>query len=341
MTQLYGSQRLVLKAIRDLPANAAGFVTDKQIAHHTRIKLEAVKDWVETLEKAGFVEVARTTEGISALLTAEGRLALNESLLRSGKSNGGETPEVTKETVGTRKILFPSLVLIVLLSLVALVIAVVLRQQSKQSTSVPPEKGGRLDISDIAFVEEGSDRPTLDVKLTNVGQGPVFLKRVRVNVIKTWPLSELPHAVVSVVPVEKTYPVQLHVSDRPYSVDLDVSHGYKPNDFGRFRIRLDGTDLESPDTIYLLNLDLIANGYDAVFGTKNLMYLSRNGNEPTERLLELPDASRLATAGVSREDVQRVVIENRRLVREAGGLQAEKSPSLLNLIEKVGSMSVP
>jgi hypothetical protein len=154
-------------------------------------------------------------------------------------------------------------------------------------------------------------------------------------------LSELPHVYVSVVPVEEHYRVQLHVSDRPYSVDLDVSHGYQPGEFGRFRIELGEKNLDSPDTIYLLNLDLIVNGNDAVFRTKDLMYLSRNVSEPTERLLEVPNTIGFGTAGVSHEEVQKVVSENRRLVREAASYPAVKSPSLLNLIEKVGMTGAP
>src|SRR5262249_41372205 len=54
----------------------AGFVTDIQVAQRTNIALEDVRDWIETLEGEGYVEVARTTAGLSASITAKGRLQL-------------------------------------------------------------------------------------------------------------------------------------------------------------------------------------------------------------------------------------------------------------------------
>lgn len=59
MAKLIGAQRMVLQAILDLPKNAAGYVTDSQIAQSTQITIADLRDWIETLESEGFVEVAR------------------------------------------------------------------------------------------------------------------------------------------------------------------------------------------------------------------------------------------------------------------------------------------
>ncbi len=76
MARLIGGQRLVLQAILNLPKDDAGYVTDTQVAQNTQIALKDVRDWIETLEGQGFVEVVRATDGLRALITAEGRLAL-------------------------------------------------------------------------------------------------------------------------------------------------------------------------------------------------------------------------------------------------------------------------
>jgi hypothetical protein len=50
MAKLFGAQRLVLQAIQDSPKDAAGFVTDTQVAHSTKIAVKDVSNWIETLE---------------------------------------------------------------------------------------------------------------------------------------------------------------------------------------------------------------------------------------------------------------------------------------------------
>jgi hypothetical protein len=84
--RLIGAQRMVLQAIVDLPADPAGFVTDSQIAQKSRITAGDVRDWIETLEGEGYVNVARTTGGLSASITANGKLVLRQYQPFSPKS---------------------------------------------------------------------------------------------------------------------------------------------------------------------------------------------------------------------------------------------------------------
>ena len=65
MAKLFGAQRLVLQAIQVLTEDAAGFVADAQVAQGTNIALKDVRDWIETLEGEGHVEVARTEVGLA------------------------------------------------------------------------------------------------------------------------------------------------------------------------------------------------------------------------------------------------------------------------------------
>ncbi len=78
MARLIGAQRMVLQAIIDLPADPADFVTDSQVAQKTQIATGDVRDWIETLEGEGYVNVARTSNGLSASITAQGKLILKQ-----------------------------------------------------------------------------------------------------------------------------------------------------------------------------------------------------------------------------------------------------------------------
>jgi hypothetical protein len=78
VSKLYGGQRPVLQAIRQLAWGSNEFITDDQIAKETRIPAGDVRDWIETLEGDGYVDLVRTTDGQSAAITAKGRLALSQ-----------------------------------------------------------------------------------------------------------------------------------------------------------------------------------------------------------------------------------------------------------------------
>ena len=49
---------------------------DARLASATKMIVEDVRDWLETLEGKGFVERARGTAGFSAYVTAKGKQAL-------------------------------------------------------------------------------------------------------------------------------------------------------------------------------------------------------------------------------------------------------------------------
>ena len=107
MARLYGAQRLVLQAIQDAQGETSAFIEDTKIAQDTRIALRNMRDWVETLEGEGYVEIARTQMGLSASITARGRLALGQfraspnRLDSPGQGLGDARPYNTKaEAVG-------------------------------------------------------------------------------------------------------------------------------------------------------------------------------------------------------------------------------------------------
>ena len=78
MAKLRGTQPMVLQAMLDGSGDMQSFVEDSQIARTTRIALVDVRDWLETLRDDEYVEIARTEAGLSAMITAKGRLELRQ-----------------------------------------------------------------------------------------------------------------------------------------------------------------------------------------------------------------------------------------------------------------------
>src|SRR5271157_399858 len=74
--KLEGGERLVLKSLAVLQGLSTGYVDDARLAAATKMIVDDVRDWLETLEGKGFVERARLTEGFSAYVTAKGKQAL-------------------------------------------------------------------------------------------------------------------------------------------------------------------------------------------------------------------------------------------------------------------------
>ena len=74
--KLEGSERLVLKILRDLQGDSTDYVDDAHLAFGTKMSVDDVRDWLEILEGKDFVERARGTAGFSAYLTAKGKQAL-------------------------------------------------------------------------------------------------------------------------------------------------------------------------------------------------------------------------------------------------------------------------
>ncbi len=99
MAALFGAQRIVLQAILDLPKDISGFVTDKQVTQSTQIALGDVRNWLETLEDGKYINVARTMAGLSASITANGRLALEQ--YRSFPSTPSSPTATTSTTSST------------------------------------------------------------------------------------------------------------------------------------------------------------------------------------------------------------------------------------------------
>ena len=76
MARLFDAQRMVLQAIQDAQGDSQSFIEDTRICQATKISLRDMRDWLLTLDNDEYVDLALTESGMSASVTAKGRLAL-------------------------------------------------------------------------------------------------------------------------------------------------------------------------------------------------------------------------------------------------------------------------
>ena len=76
MARLFDAQRLVLQSIQDAQGESQSFIEDTRICQATKISLRDMRDWLLTLDNDEYVDLALTESGMSASVTAKGRLAL-------------------------------------------------------------------------------------------------------------------------------------------------------------------------------------------------------------------------------------------------------------------------
>ena len=76
MARIFGTQRMVLQAIQDAQGDSQSFIEDIRIAQATKIWLRDMRDWFLTLDNDELVDLALTENGMSASVTAKGRLTL-------------------------------------------------------------------------------------------------------------------------------------------------------------------------------------------------------------------------------------------------------------------------
>ena len=95
-----GGERLVLKDLLDLQGDSGENVEDFRVAAVTKMGVQDVRDWLETLEGKGFVERTRLTDGFSAYVTAKGKQALRLTEPISTPKPAGDGAPVTSEPSG-------------------------------------------------------------------------------------------------------------------------------------------------------------------------------------------------------------------------------------------------
>jgi DNA-binding MarR family transcriptional regulator len=85
---------MILQALMQQPNDSPGYASESELRERTRISRSDLKDWLETLEGEGLVDVAKTEAGYAASITSKGRLIVG--------SYGPTTPSaVSDSSAGT------------------------------------------------------------------------------------------------------------------------------------------------------------------------------------------------------------------------------------------------
>ena len=98
--ELEGGERIVLKTLLDLQGDTGDYVDDARLAAASKMFVQDVRDWLETLGGKGFVERTRGIDGFSAYVTAKGKQALRLTEPISVKKTAGDGAPVTVATPG-------------------------------------------------------------------------------------------------------------------------------------------------------------------------------------------------------------------------------------------------
>ncbi|MGA2700074.1 MAG: hypothetical protein ABSH35_03120 [Isosphaeraceae bacterium] len=195
-----------------------------------------------------------------------------------------------------------------------------------------------IDIALASFIDyEGDVRaPRLDLKLTNMGARPAFITQVKVNVKRTWRLRDLPQVPGVIVPPGHNYVVKLKPREGPYQETKGLSEGLGKDEFGRFSLQFEEDPWAASNTIYLAQVELIANSDEATYKTKDLLFLitMRGCSFPSEQQLqEIIAGAKSLSQNVDMAAINEALTENKRIILEADKIQAVKNTALLKLIE--------
>jgi len=88
MAKFYGAQRMVLQAILDAQGDTTNYIEDSRLVQNTRLILGDLRNWLETLEGDEYINLARTEAGLSASITAKGRVTLAQTRPFSSQPTG-------------------------------------------------------------------------------------------------------------------------------------------------------------------------------------------------------------------------------------------------------------
>ena len=208
------------------------------------------------------------------------------------------------------------------------------RAEPPVSSAKPSED---IDIVDVGFAAHPGEAraPRLDIKLANRGASPAFIKNVKITVKRTWQLPSYTTVGV-VVPPSHEYVAHLKPTGAPYDVSLPVSHGLKPDEMDRFTIQLEETSWPTSNTIYQVDVEIVANGSNVTYRKQDLLFLVTQAGTAFPRrsdVEEMARAQRSLGRKVDPADIERTYVAAKVMITEASRVQGIKSQALQNLIQ--------
>lgn len=116
---------------------------------------------------------------------------------------------------------------------------------------------------------------TIDLKLRNTGSEVAYIKSARLHVKKKWKI--VPDSGGHFVKVDPTETYQLNIyseKEAPYTIEVPLSQGIKPNDIDRFRLSLyhhqPGNDNNT--YVYLADLELVMDEDNATVKKPDILF---------------------------------------------------------------------
>lgn len=116
---------------------------------------------------------------------------------------------------------------------------------------------------------------TIDVKLRNTGSEVAYIKKARLHVKRSWKI--VPDTSSSFMKVEPTETYQVNIDsekEAPYTIEIPVSQGIKPNDFDRFQLSLyhKQPDSDNNTYVYLTDIELVMDENNAIVKKPNILF---------------------------------------------------------------------
>lgn len=174
-------------------------------------------------------------------------------------------------------------------------------------------KSKGVQIVDITIAND-----TIDLKLRNNGSEVAFLKRVRLDVKRSWKI--IPDTSSNFIKVDAAAVYQLNIDSKkpaPYAIEVPVSQSIKPNETDRFQLSLYSNINDSRGDneagVYLADLEIFMNENNASVKQKDILFA-----------FELP-----------MQHYEKMRPENIRSVNEINAIKGYKSPVLTALLSRI------
>ncbi|HMA35007.1 MAG TPA: CHAT domain-containing protein [Chloroflexia bacterium] len=177
-----------------------------------------------------------------------------------------------------------------------------------------------LRLVDIS-IDESDERCILDIKLRNVGNEVVFLKRAGFKILKIGRLEEPRHINFSPAPSSAQYDVELGEEREGTTIPHNISQSIRPNDVDRFTFSIVNTTWEMVwPALYYINLLLVYNEDDQVLESRPMV-------------LAIPSKWKPAGSYSSGGYVKSIVRRNLEILQEFSSLEGIMSTKIDGLVK--------
>jgi hypothetical protein len=195
-----------------------------------------------------------------------------------------------------------------------------------------------LKLIDVGFTTVKQD-PALDIKLTNVGEDPVIIKRADVRVKKIWTLRppyffDEKKCGATALASSYNYEIALPTKGAPYTVSENLSQSVGPSKSDRFTITLGRTNPKESlqqDLVFLMTVSLIYGEDDKTLLSKDVLYADPNEYGAWAYRPSGPTEFCMSAEG----DFDKVKVHNEETMAEIQRIEAPSNAYLNNLSEKI------